>query len=228
MAMALRSGLRTTGRWLNRASLVVGAMVVTIFYAPEVLAFPHHQRFGTTDVWSEAPIPARLPAVLARADALVAASPLAGGDQTRRIFLTQGGWRWRLAAFRYGGAFGLRRPLSSALLFNRSDVARDRIYNGRTIGGERTLSGVIAHETAHLLITRRFGEVRAIRAPAWLNEGLADTVARESSLSDADAAKLRRDDPKAPGLFYYDARRRVEAELAANGGSAAALYDRFD
>jgi hypothetical protein len=209
---------RRIRRWVNRGALMLAAPLVLTIYVPQALAFPHRARFGTTEVLSEAPIPVTFPQVLARADVLVAASPVAGGDMHRTVVLTDGGWRWHVLAVTDPNAVGLRRPFSSALIFNRSDPASDR-----AAGGRRSLSGTIAHETAHLLIARRVGEIAALRAPAWLNEGLADVVARESPLTDTQAAEVRRSDPGARQLFYYDARRRAEAALKAKG-SVEALY----
>ncbi len=207
-------------RWINRGVPILAAPLVFVIYVPQALAFPHYQRFGSTDVWSEAPIPANFPAVLARADALVASSPLAGGDASRRLFLTQGGWRWRVLSVTSGGALGLRRPFSPVLLFNRHDAVRDRLF---TPFGTRSLSGVIAHETSHLLVARRIGELRMARLPAWVSEGLADFVARESTLSEADVERVRQTQPDARAVFYHDARRRVARTLDANGGSVDRL-----
>ena len=76
--------------------------------------------------------------------------------------------------------------------------------NGRAIGGTRTLSGVIAHETAHIIVANHLGEVRSAMLPAWQQGGHADHVARESSLTDAEAAGLRKTEPGAAPLLYYD------------------------
>lgn len=122
------------------------------------------------------------------------------------------------------GAFAFRRPFSSAIVFNSSDVGADRVTNGRVIGGTRRLSGVIAHETTHIMIANHLGEVRSAMLPTWQQEGYADHVARESSLTDAEAARLRKTDPGAPALVYYDARRRVAAALSAKRGSVDAFF----
>ena len=74
------------------------------------------------------------------------------------------------------------------------------------------------------MIANHLGEVRSAMLPTWQQEGYADHVARESSLTDADASSLRKTDPGAASLVYYDARRRVEAALRANGGSVDALF----
>ena len=89
---------------------------------------------------------------------------------------------------------------------------------------QSTLSGVIAHETTHIMIANHLGEVRSAMLPTWQQEGYADHVARESSLTDAEAAGLRKTDPGASALLYYDARRRVAAALSAKGGSVDAFF----
>ncbi len=220
--MTTRAGRRGRGpvRWIVAFLLLLAVAVV---YAPQLLAFPYKQRIGTVTVYAERPINPRIGSELARAEGLLRASPIYTGPLDRSLFLTGGGWRWRLLAIQSPGAFAFRRPFSSAIVFNRSDVAADRITNGRAIGGTRTLSGVIAHETTHMMIANHLGELRSAMLPTWQQEGYADHVAGESSLTDAEAARLRKTDPGAPALVYYDARQRVAAVLSAKRGSVDAF-----
>lgn len=208
-------------RWILS---VLFLLAVAVIYAPQLLAFPYKQRIGTVTVYAERPIDPRIGSELAHAEGLLRASPLYTGPLDRSLFLTDGGWRWRLLAIQSPGAFAFRRPFSSAIVFNRSDIGADRVTNDRAVGNTRTLSGVIAHETTHIMIANHLGEVRSAMLPTWQQEGYADHVARESSLTDADASSLRKTDPGAASLVYYDARRRVEAALRANGGSVDALF----
>ena len=214
-------------RWRRGVNLAVGALVVllvTSVLAPEVLAFPHHRTIGDTAIYSDTALPAELPQVLARSDALLRTSAIYGPGYGRRIFLTDGGWRWRVLALQSAGAFGLTRALSGAVLINRSDVAHDRVFNGGTVGGVRSLSGVIAHERTHGLIRARYGLFADALYPAWLREGYCDFVAGGGSLSDAQAAALEARHQAHPALLYYYGRKRVEAALKAEGGSVDALF----
>jgi len=195
--------------------IIVGLLVVLVValrFLPELLLFPNAAAVRGVTVYSTAPIPAQMDAVLARADALDAASPLAP-IPSRRIFLTDGGWRWKILAIGAEGAFAVTRPLSGAIVINRNSVATDAVWNNAKVGGYRTLAGVIAHETVHLMINHRYG-LAAITFPSWKVEGYADHVAHESSLSDTAVATLRRERLTAPGLAYYEARKRIEAMLA--------------
>lgn len=215
---------RTGRRRINRLAAVAGLAMATITLAPEVLAWPFSAEVGDMTIYASRPIsPVAMAAMAARADALVAASPLAGPIPGRRLFLSDGGWRWQVASLGAPRAFALRRPFRNAIIVNNADIAADRVRTGRAIGGERSLSGVIAHETAHVIVADRWGEWRALRLPGWLFEGLADHVAQESSLSDADYRRLVARGEKHPAIAYYEGRRRVAAALAATGGDLDTL-----
>ncbi|MEG3178029.1 hypothetical protein U1872_17435 [Sphingomonas sp. RB3P16] len=192
--------------------------------APEVLAFPHRQVIGDTVVYSDAPLPATLPGVVARSDALLRKSAIYGPSYGHRLFLTDGGWRWRVLALQSSGAFALSWPGRDTIVINRSEVARDRVTNGALVAGTRGLSGVIAHERTHGLIRKRYGLFADFAYPAWLREGYCDVVAGGGSLSDADAARLKAEHRTVPALLYFDGRKRVEEMLRAKGGSVDAVF----
>ncbi len=198
--------------------LAVIAVVVTALYAPAALAFPHYAEIGTTKVYSTEPILPALEQRIARADQLLAQSPLHDPGLSRTLVLTDGGWRWRVMAPGYWGAVAIRRPFSSLLIFNRSDIAADRVTNSA-----RSLSGTIAHESVHLLTARRFGEVRLVRMPQWKREGYADYVAQEPRNDAGEEAELSARSPDAPVLKYYEARRRVTKALDEDGRTVEQL-----
>lgn len=202
------------------AALVVS---LTTLYAPAALAFPHYAEIGTTKVYSTKPILPVLEQRIARADRLLAQSPLYEAGLRRTLVLTDGGWRWRLMALGYSDSPALRRPFSSMLLFNRSDIVADHMSKGPTTRVVRSLSGTIAHESVHVLTARRFGELRLAKMPHWKREGYADYVAREPNI-DADAEReIRARSPDAMVLKYLDGRRRVAEALDRKGQSVDQL-----
>ena len=193
--------------------------------APQLLAFPHYAKAGDSQIWSETPIDqAALDKVMARAETLVSASPIAQESEPRRIFLTDGSWRWLWLANTNRGAFALTRLGGQNLIVNRADLAADRIVNGRTVGGSRQLSSVIAHEMTHGVLLHHFGVIAMMGQPRWRVEGYCDHIAQESALTPADVARIEARGEKHPALLYYHGRQRVEAALAANGGSVDALF----
>jgi hypothetical protein len=207
---------------------MIGAALLLLaspLMAPQLLAFPYYAKAGDSQVWSETPIDqAALGKVMGRAETLVSASPIAREQEPRRIFLTDGSWRWLWLANIYRGTFALTRFAGQNLIVNRADLAADRIVNNRPVGGARQLSSVIAHETTHGVLLHHFGLIAMMGQPRWRVEGYCDHIARESALSDADVARLAARGEKHPALLYYHGRKRIEAELAANGGSVDALF----
>jgi len=197
------------------ASLVVllAAAPALAVYTPQILAFPYKARFGETVVRSERPLPPDFGKTIAAADALVAKSALYRGPVSRSIFLTSGGWRWRLMSLQMSGTIAFRRPLGNLIVVNDADPAADTARNHIRFGGVRTLHDTIAHETTHILLTDHFGLVQAAQFPQWKVEGYADYVAGTSSLSDVRAQLVRRLDPYNPALAYYEGRKRVAAAL---------------
>jgi hypothetical protein len=209
-------------------SATYAALFITIFspvFAPQLLAFPYSAQVGGHAVYSEVPIAPRLARSIAAANARVAQSAIGRArlaDQP--IFLTQGGWRWTWLSVPQLGAFAITRPFSETIVVNRSDQRTDTVANRAKIAGQRSLSGVLAHEMTHGLIRARFGTTADWRYPAWVREGYCDYVAGGGSLSDAEAKRLQRIGHDHPALVYWRGRKQVENELARNGGSVDALF----
>ena len=103
------------------ALVTLGAGLASAVYTPQVLAFPYKAQFGETVVRSERPLPADFGKTIAAADALVAKSALYRGPVSRRIFLTDGGWRWRLMALRLDGTVAFTRPLGNLIVERHPD-----------------------------------------------------------------------------------------------------------
>lgn len=212
--------------WIaGTGTAAAAAYALASLLLPQLLLFPHRVMVGQTPVYSTRPLSPSIRAIIVEADARVRTSDLFRPDVERTAaFLTDGGPRWRLLSLGAGGAFALTRPLGSGIVVNRSRVDLDGVFNGATIGGRRSLSGVIAHERTHALIRSRYGLFADRTLPNWKVEGYCDHVAGGGSLTDAEAAALRLRAPGSRALIYYDARKQVEMALAENGGSADALF----
>lgn len=212
------------GRW----GLALGALALLLaspLVAPELLAFPYKAEVRGSTVYSETQMPpAALESVIDRAHARVATSPLAAEVEKRTIFLTDGGWRWQWLALSRSYAQAYSRPFRDIIVVNRSDLEHDRI---KTFVGTRSLSSVLAHEICHGMQYREFGGLVRERKPQWLIEGYCDHVAGESSLSDEQAVAYERVGEKNMALTYWQGRKRVERELAANGGDVEVLFEEY-
>jgi hypothetical protein len=207
---------------LGRTLTVVALLWASVISAPCLLAFPYHAQIGDKSVYSETPIapdiaPVPPPAPLRN-------SAIFSDGYGKTIYLTDGGWRWRLLSVPgSANAFAFSRAFTETIVMNRSDVIADKVFGRGTDGRTRTLSDTIAHEQAHGLLRSRFG-LSTFLAPQWKVEGYCDYVAQASSLNDAQAAALERVNPDHPALVYYHGRRRVAEILRANGGSVDRLF----
>lgn len=208
--------------------ILIAALVFSAagpLFAPQLLAFPYTTQIGADRIWATAPIshPA-LANVIADANRRVANSPLAQGIEGRDIFLTDGGWRWLWLANSTRDSFALTRPINDAVVINRTDLASATVTNPAA-ARSRTLAAIIAHEKCHGLLRRHFGLTVDFLKPQWLREGYCDHVAGESTLGDAEAARLLTERRNHPSLPYYLGRTKVATALAANGGNVDRLFD---
>lgn len=208
---------------------ICGFGMASAIAAPQALGFPHVAVIGATKIYAEGPIDlAKMARVLADADRRLRSSTLYDGQVAERVFLTDGGWRWHMLALGSNDAFALTRPVSDivsgAIIVNKSSIAKNRITLRRDVGGTRSLSAIIAHERTHILVRDHFGLVASVQFPVWKNEGYADHVAGESSLSVSDVETLQAKGVDHPALPYFEGRRRVASVLAENGNDVEALF----
>ena len=212
--------------WRGKVAIVaIVGLLVTPTFVPELLFFPYSAHSGDHRVYSETPIDqAALDRVTKRSASLVQGSPLARPNEPRRVFLTNGGWRWLWLTNRSHKAFAISSRIGEPIIFNRTDLESDRVRNGGAVGGERTVSGVLAHEICHGMLRRQFGLTVDWSKPQWLREGYCDHVAQESGLTAAQVARLKTSGRKHPAIPYFEGRQRVAAELQRNGGDVEALF----
>ena len=169
-------------------SIAAAVALIGSAFFPEALAFPYHRQVGDTSVYSETPISPEIVNVLARSDRLLRASPIFSSHYGHRIFLTNGGWRWKILSFPSFGAFALTRQLSEAIIVNRSDVAQDHVQNGRPIADERSLSG----ESPTRGRTRSFALISACLRTPNIRSGCARVIAMSSRAAGACPTRMQR------------------------------------
>jgi len=212
-------------RTLNRLAAVALLLAVSPIAAPRLLGFPFSTRVGQHRIYSEAPIDPRLADIVRSADARISRSPIgAARPLNQDVYLTDGGWRWRWLAVANAGALAISRPVIEAIVVNRSDQHSDLVDTGASVGGKRSLSGVLTHEMTHGAIRAHFAPFADWRYPAELREGYCDYVAGGGTLSDAEAHALIARGASNRALPYWRGRKKVEAAIAANGGNVDAMF----
>ncbi|MEQ1547536.1 MAG: hypothetical protein ABL918_02685 [Chakrabartia sp.] len=210
-------------RIINSVTAIIVLPFALIFVAPQLLAWPHKVVVGDTSVYAEAPISSEINRVLARSDALLRRSTIYSTGYGKQIFLTDGGWRWKLLAFRSSGAFGLSRPLGS-IIINRNSVRENWVNRGDDIGGIRSLSSIIAHERTHGLIRTHFGLLSDLQVPTWKREGYCEYIAGETSLTATQVADLRRRGIDHPAIVYFEGQAKMQRLLDVEGQTVDAVF----
>ncbi len=196
---------------------LLAALIFILGLPVAVLAFPqpnfeHRMRYGRYDIFSDRPIPHQVRVVLDDVTRRLERSELVDPAQRFRIFFCNEDWRMALYSQRFSSAPGgiADTWLTRNIYIRRSDIAANRLVppSGRLADAEvRPLSFFIAHEAAHVMESRAFGRLMALRHPDWLTEGYADYVGKGSDFDfEENRARLlagdRLLDPaRVPGIY---------------------------
>jgi len=208
-------------------SIVVSYVLLLCF--PQVL-FAHEISYRNLKVYSREPLDQNIYAVLDRVESKLAASGANNQDVRPKIFLTNGFSLYALLSLYIGGnSFGkgyAALPVSN-IFINKSDLAKDLVFRNAPANNERSLSGVIAHETTHLLIRKKFGYWRNLTMPTWKKEGYAEYVAGGSTLPYETGVKMWKENPRdGTGYQYFKYYMLVKYLLEHDQLSVDDLFNR--
>jgi len=201
-AAKANSRIYRMGRYLF-VSVAVAYFLLLIF--PQVL-FAHEVSYGNATVYSREPMDQNIRTVLDKAEARLANSEINTREVKPKVFLTDGFRLYSFLSLYIGGnSFGKGYPLlpTNNIFINKSDLAKDLVFRRAPANNERSLSGVIAHETTHLLIRKRYGYWRNLTMPAWKKEGYAEYVAGGSTLAYETGVKMWKENPQDGTGYQY-------------------------
>lgn len=211
-------------------SIVVAYVLLISF--PQVL-FAHEISYRNLKVYSREPLDQNIYAVLDRVESRLATSEINNQEVKPKIFLTNGFSLYALLSLYLGSnSFGKGYAVlpTNNIFINKSDLAKDLVFRNSVANNERSLSGVIAHETTHLLIRKKFGYWRNLTMPVWKKEGYAEYVAGGSTLPYETGVKMWRENPKdGTGYQYFKYYMLVKYLLEHDKLSVEDLFNRdFD
>lgn len=185
--------------------LLVAAYVLLLCF-PQVL-FAHEVSYKKFTVYSREPLDQNVYPILDKVETRLSASTINDRTVTPRIFLINSHRWYRIMSLYIGGnSFGKGFPMlpTTNVFINRSDLGTDQVFRDSAAHNQRQLSGVIAHETTHLLIRKRFGYLKNLTTPAWKKEGYCEYVAGGSTLDYETGVKLWKASPKdGTGYLYF-------------------------
>jgi len=184
-------------------AFVIAYLLLLCF--PQVL-FAHEISYGNFQVYSSEPMDQQINAVLDKVDARLATSGINTRAVKPKVFLTNNFTLYRvLSLFLDANSFGkgFAALPTENIFINKSDLARDLVFRRAPANNQRSLSGVIAHETTHFLVRKRFGYWRNLTAPAWKREGYAEYVAGGSTLDYETGVRMWKANPKDDTGYQY-------------------------
>jgi hypothetical protein len=189
---------RNHTRFLVAFSTVLVLMGLFIaFVLVPIPLFPHHCRVDNLDVYSDRPFTEEILTQLEAASRRVKDAPLFNREISTRIFLAHDP-----AHYAFFTTLARRRAQSQALVLTHVGtifVSMDwlKTVRKRTRGQPRhtrlegTLPEAIAHEFAHVNLSRRLGYRKALSLPQWKSEGWADYSASHPAARDRAEEDLR-------------------------------------
>jgi len=189
-----------------RYTLFAGvATYVLLLSFPQAL-FAHEVGYKNFQVYSREPLTPQLHEVLDKAEAKLTASQINDPQLKTKVFLTNSTRFYAFLSMYVGGnSFGKGYPLlpTSNVFINKASVEQDLVFRDAPENNARSLSGVIAHETAHLLVRKKLGYWGNFMLPNWKKEGYAEYVAGGSTLSYEAGVKLWKQNPRDSTGYQY-------------------------
>jgi hypothetical protein len=219
-------------KYYRRSSIAVallGVAYLLLLYFPQPL-FAYSAKHGAFEVYSRENVSADIDKVLDEAETKLQRSPIYDANVKRKLYLTGGFKMYALLSHKAYRSFANSVPFINNIFINKADIQSDRVFINRGFRDSRSLSGVIAHETAHLFIRNRYGTLRAWLMPTWKNEGYCEYIAGDSTMSMEEGLALWRQDPlDDTGYRYIKYHAMVKFLLEHEKISVDDLFDReFD
>ena len=181
---------------------VLGIAYLVLLAYPQAL-FAYSTEHGAFKVYSRVPLEPEIDRLLDVAETKLKTSPIYDAEMPRRVYLTNSHGLYAFLGPKAYNSFAHSLPFFDNIVINRTDVPADLIYIRRSFSNSRSLSGVIAHETTHLLIRKRYGTLSASLMPTWKNEGYCEYVAGESTIPLDEGIRRWRENPQDDSVYRY-------------------------
>lgn len=213
-------------RITTAAISVVAVAYLLLLTFPQAL-FGYSADHGKFRVYAREPMGPEIGAILDAAEERLKSSPIYDGEDRRDIYLTGGFGMYAFLSHKAYGSFANSVPFIDNVFISKTDVAADRVFIRRSYSNSRSLTGVIAHETAHLFIRKRYGTVPSIFLPTWKVEGYCEYVAGDSTIPLDEGIRRWRGNPADDTGFRYTKYHLMVKHLLENEKlSVEEMFDR--
>ena len=196
-------------RNIGRAVLLGIVLYALALVFPESL-FRQKLVHGQFTVYAHQPIPAAMEKILDDALYRLQQSEIYDPTVNFKIFLTSSPTEFAFFVPLGRNVNGSTYGISDSTFVNQSDMAADTV--SAPGADNRPLHWLMAHESTHVLLHRRYGFFTNFSEPSWKTEGYCEFVANEPAYSGPEGlAKLQQagPDPR-PALFYFQSFLRVK------------------
>lgn len=196
------------GRFLGLYGITSTAITVAAVGYLLLLTFPQglfacSTEHGKFKVYSREPLGPEIVTVLDAAEDRLRTSPIYDAETPRHIFLTNGFKMYTFLSHKAYNSFANSVPWVNNVFINKTKIPADRVIMNRAQNNSRSLSGVIAHETAHLFIRKRYGTASSILLPTWKVEGYCEYIARDSTITLDEGVRRWRANPTDDTGYRY-------------------------
>ena len=161
---------------------VIGVCYLLLLAFPQAL-FAYSTEHGKFRVYSREPLGGEIVQVLDKSEEKLKHSAIYDENVRRDIYLTGSHAMYTLLSHKAYRSFANSVPYINNVFINKTDIAADRVILNREFSNTRSLSGVIAHETAHIFIRKRYGSITAAMMPTWKNEGYCEYIAGDTTIT---------------------------------------------
>jgi hypothetical protein len=144
--------------------------------------------------------------VLDKSIELLSQSELFNDEFKQNIYACNSYFQFSFFAPMLKNTFGVNYRFTQNIFLTKSSFADNLIIRNGKDNNERTLSGVITHESAHSLLKNKLGFVKYRLLPVWKNEGYCEFIANESSYDEQKGMEnicKNIDDSDSPAFNYF-------------------------
>ena len=148
----------------------------------------------------------KLKSILNNAEQLLKSTELFENRITQDVFIYDNFSVFAFFAPLSRKAFAVNYPLTQNIFLSKSSISEDLIFRNGENNNQRTLSGVIAHETTHSLLENKLGTIKYKIFPSWKNEGYCDFIANESSYDEQEGLSWicnKKENSNNPSFKYF-------------------------
>jgi len=202
----------TVGRFISYSVLALAAVYCGLTFYPKLI-FPNVYEYQNISLYTRVPLPGPADALLGRVYNTVMADDYLDPAQKFEIYLTGGYGEYAFLAPFCAKEQTCLHPVSHKIFIASSDFDKNQVYGRGPAEKPRVMENAMVHDLVLAQMQRKLGFVNYVALRAWLKEGYAEHIARETV--DLEAAGICGErDKNAPLVQYLESRLMLDLAKA--------------